>query len=67
MIGTTYVFSSLPNSLHYRLINGLDPITVQMLARANERNSLILDFLELAAEEARCLQAGATPLRAADR
>lgn len=56
MIGTTYVFNSLPKTLHYRLINGLLPITVQMLSRATERDSLILDFLELAAEEARRLQ-----------
>jgi DNA-binding transcriptional LysR family regulator len=56
MIGTTYLFSSLPKNLHYRRINGLEPVMVQMLSRSNERNSLILDFLDLAAEEARCAQ-----------
>ena len=60
MIGTTYLFSSLPKTLHYRQINGLEPVTVQMLSRTNERNSLILDFLDLAAEEARCAQTRAT-------
>jgi DNA-binding transcriptional LysR family regulator len=66
MIGTTYVFSSLPKTLHYRLINGLEPTTVQMLSRADERDSLILDFIELAAEEARCLQTRLAPVRPAD-
>jgi DNA-binding transcriptional LysR family regulator len=60
MIGTTYLFSSLPKTLHYRQITGLEPVTVQMLSRTNERNSLILDFLDLAAEEARCAQTRAT-------
>jgi DNA-binding transcriptional LysR family regulator len=67
MIGTTYVFSALPKTLHYRLINGLEPITVQMHSRADEHDSLILDFIELAAEEARALQTRLTPLREADR
>jgi hypothetical protein len=49
--------------LHYRQINGLEPVTVQMLSRTNERNSLILDFLDLVAEEARCAQTRATALR----
>ncbi|EUC12072.1 LysR substrate-binding domain-containing protein [Paraburkholderia hospita] len=53
MVGTTYLFSSLPKTLHYRQINGLEPVTVQMLSRTNERNPLILDFLDLVAEEAR--------------
>jgi DNA-binding transcriptional LysR family regulator len=30
MIGTTYLFSSLPKTLHYRRINDLEPVTVQM-------------------------------------
>lgn len=60
MIGTTYLFSSLPKTLHYRQINGLEPVTVQMLSRTSERNSLILDFLDLAAEEARVAPAPRT-------
>jgi DNA-binding transcriptional LysR family regulator len=56
MIGTTYLFSSLPETLHYQRINGLAPVTVQMLSRLHERNSLTLDFLDLVAEEARCAQ-----------
>ncbi|MCX4173885.1 MULTISPECIES: LysR substrate-binding domain-containing protein [Paraburkholderia] len=67
MIGTTYLFSSLPKTLRYRQINGLEPVTVQMLSRTNERNSLILDFLDLAAEEARCAQTRATAPRASSR
>jgi DNA-binding transcriptional LysR family regulator len=67
MIGTTYLFSSLPKTLRYRQINGLKPVTVQMLSRTNERNSLILDFLDLAAEEARCAQARTTAPRASGR
>jgi DNA-binding transcriptional LysR family regulator len=60
MIGTTYLFSSLPKTLHYRRINDLEPVTVQMLSRTNERNPLILDFLDLADEEARSAQRRAT-------
>jgi DNA-binding transcriptional LysR family regulator len=52
MIGTTYMFTSVPNALHCRPINGMDPIIVQLCWREKERNSLILDFVDLAVEEA---------------
>jgi DNA-binding transcriptional LysR family regulator len=53
MLGATYVFAALPPALDYRLIEGLGPLTVHMFTRAEEHNPLILDFIELAAEEAR--------------
>jgi DNA-binding transcriptional LysR family regulator len=56
MIGTTYMFVPPPQSLHYRLINDMASITVQMYSRTNERDSLILDFMELTVEEARRVQ-----------
>jgi hypothetical protein len=42
----------VPNALHCRPINGMDPIIVQLCWREKERNSLILDFVDLAVEEA---------------
>ena len=37
-----------------------DALTVKMFTRPDERNALILDFIELAIEEARRVQARAT-------
>ncbi len=55
MLDTTHVFTSLPQALRFRFINGMEPVTVQMFYRLNERDSLILDFIELVTEEARRL------------
>ena len=60
MLGATYVFASIPQSLTWRPIDGFDALTVKMFTRPDERNALILDFIELAIEEARRVQARAT-------
>lgn len=57
MLGATYVFASIPESLTWRPIEGFDELTVHMFTRSDERNTLILDFIELALEEARRVQA----------
>ncbi len=59
MLGATYVFAAIPQSLTWRPIDGFDALTVKMFSRPDERNALILDFIELAVEEARRVQARA--------
>jgi hypothetical protein len=53
MLGATYVFAAIPAALVSRPIDGFDALTVGMFCRRDEGSPLILDFLELAAQEAR--------------
>jgi DNA-binding transcriptional LysR family regulator len=52
LLGAEYVFSALPSELVCKPIDGFDELTVHLFTRAEESNPLILDFVEIAAEEA---------------
>ena len=56
MLGAAYVFSALPGGLVLRSIGDMAPLTVQLFARSDERDPLILELMDLAAEEARRTQ-----------
>ncbi|MGF6776283.1 LysR family transcriptional regulator [Paraburkholderia sp. GAS334] len=56
MLGAAYVFASLPARLRCVPIGGFDTLTVYRFSRADEANPLILDFLDIADEEARRAQ-----------
>jgi DNA-binding transcriptional LysR family regulator len=56
LLGAAYVFASVPASLVYRPVDGFDPLAVDIFFRADERNVLVLDFIELAIEEAHRMQ-----------
>jgi DNA-binding transcriptional LysR family regulator len=60
MLGAAYVFASVPESLVYCPVDGFDPLTVKAFYRDGEHSSLVLDFVELAIEEARRVQAAAS-------
>ncbi|QEZ46564.1 LysR substrate-binding domain-containing protein [Cupriavidus oxalaticus] len=66
MLGATYVFSAVAQGLVYRLIDGLDPLVVHQFYRKSETNALILDFLDITAEEARRAQQRLDGAQAAD-
>jgi DNA-binding transcriptional LysR family regulator len=66
MLSAAYVFASVPESLVYGPVDGFDPLTVKVFFREGESNPLVLDFIELAIEEARRAQAGSSA-RAARR
>jgi DNA-binding transcriptional LysR family regulator len=53
MLGAAYVFTSLPPGLRCIPIEGLDALPVHSFRRADENNGLVLDFIELAQEDAR--------------
>jgi len=52
MLGAPYLFNSLPPSLCFRIVEGLDQLSVNMFWRSNETRTLVLEFVALAAEEA---------------
>jgi DNA-binding transcriptional LysR family regulator len=52
MLGTTYIFATHPGSLVHRPIKGFSPLIVDVFSRKDEPNALVLDFIELATEEA---------------
>lgn len=56
MVGATYVFSAPPAGLVVRPLAGMGPLQVQVFSRSGEDNPLILEFIELAAAEARRAQ-----------
>ncbi|WP_458070854.1 LysR family transcriptional regulator [Rhodanobacter sp. BL-MT-08] len=56
MLGATYVFVSIPDALEYKIIDGFGPLVVHRLCRSHEANPLILDFMDIAAEEALAVQ-----------
>jgi hypothetical protein len=56
LLGAAYVFASVPASLVYRPVDGSDPLAVDIFFRADEHNVLVLDFIELATEEAHRMQ-----------
>jgi DNA-binding transcriptional LysR family regulator len=53
MLGAAYVFASVPESLVYCPIDGFEPLSVKVFFRDGESSPLVLDFVELAIEEAR--------------
>lgn len=53
MLGAAYVFSDAPGALVYRPINDMAPLEVNMFTRAGESDPLLLEFMDLALEEAR--------------
>jgi DNA-binding transcriptional LysR family regulator len=57
MLGTTYVFATHPEALVYRPVDGFEPLVIDVFSRDGENNPLILDFMELAKEEASKLSA----------
>lgn len=56
MVGATYVFSAPPAGLVVRPVDEMGPLQVQVFSRSGEDNPLILEFIELAAAEARRAQ-----------
>jgi DNA-binding transcriptional LysR family regulator len=58
LLGADYVFASVPESLVHCPVDGFDPLGVQIFFREHERSPLVLDFIELAVEEARRAQMG---------
>jgi DNA-binding transcriptional LysR family regulator len=56
LLGASYVFASVPESLSHSPVDGFDPLAVQIFFREHERSPLVLDFIELAIEEARRTQ-----------
>ncbi|WP_429294951.1 LysR substrate-binding domain-containing protein [Paraburkholderia sp. CI3] len=56
MLGATYVFASLPAGLRCVPIDGFNELTVHQFYRADEANTLILDLIDVANEEARRTQ-----------
>jgi DNA-binding transcriptional LysR family regulator len=56
LLGAAYVFASVPESLVYCPVDGFDPLAVKIFFREDERSPLVLDFIELAIEEARRVQ-----------
>jgi DNA-binding transcriptional LysR family regulator len=53
LLGAGYVFTSVPESLVHCPVDGFDPLAMQIFFREHERSPLVLDFIELAIEEAR--------------
>jgi DNA-binding transcriptional LysR family regulator len=56
LLGAAYVFASVPESLVYCPVDGFDPLAVKVFFREDEHRPLVLDFIELAIEEARRVQ-----------
>jgi DNA-binding transcriptional LysR family regulator len=56
MVGTTYVFSSPPAGLVVKPVADMAPLQVQVFSRSGEDRSLVLEFIELVAAEARRAQ-----------
>jgi hypothetical protein len=50
--GAIYPFTSFRQTIKYRLINDMEPMSVQMSSRLKERDSLIFDFVEMVTGEA---------------
>lgn len=50
--GAINLFTSSPQTVKYRFINDVEPMSVQMFSCLKERDSLIFDFVEMATEEA---------------
>ena len=53
LLSAAYVFTALSESLVHRPVDGFDPLAVQIFFREHECSPLVLDFIELAIEEAR--------------
>ncbi|MEM5299724.1 LysR substrate-binding domain-containing protein [Burkholderia sp. JPY481] len=56
LLSAAYVLASIPSSLVYCPVDGFDPLVVDIFYREDQRNPLVLDFIELATEEARRMQ-----------
>lgn len=52
MLGLSYIFTTLPAGLVWRVIDDLEPLTVHVFSRIDEGSQLVRDFIDLAAEEA---------------
>lgn len=50
--GAINLFTSLPQTIRYRFINDMEPMSVQTFSRLKERYSLTFDFVEMVTEEA---------------
>jgi hypothetical protein len=50
--GAINLFRSSPQTIKYRFINDVEPMSVQMFSRLKERDLLIFDFIEMVTEEA---------------
>lgn len=56
MLGAAYVFSDAPARLVYRPIDDMDSLDVQMFTRSDENDPMMLEFMDLALQEARRTQ-----------
>jgi DNA-binding transcriptional LysR family regulator len=56
LLSAAYVFASVPDSLAHCPVDGFEPLAVEIFFREHERSPLVLDFIELAIEEARRTQ-----------
>lgn len=52
MLGASYIFTALPACVTLRPLADMPPLTVHLMTRAGEQDSLVLEFAEIAAEEA---------------
>jgi DNA-binding transcriptional LysR family regulator len=52
MLSAAYVFSEVPQGVTARSVDGFDPLDVHLFIRSDESRSLILDFADLATEQA---------------
>jgi len=57
MLSAAYVFTELPQGLVARPVDGFDPLDVHLFIRRDESRPLILDFADLATEQAARLAA----------
>jgi hypothetical protein len=55
-LSAAYVFASAPDSRVPCPVDGFEPLVVKIFFRERKRSPLVLDFIELAIEEARRTQ-----------
>jgi DNA-binding transcriptional LysR family regulator len=67
MLSAAYVFTELPQGLVAKPVDGFDQLDVHLFMRRDESRSLILDFAELAIEQAARLAADETGSLSAPR
>jgi hypothetical protein len=60
MLSAAYVFVEVPQGLIARPVDGFDPLDVHLFIRSDESRPLILDFADLAIEQAARLAADET-------
>nr|WP_315250119.1 LysR substrate-binding domain-containing protein [uncultured Duganella sp.] len=56
MLGASYIFTTLPGCVTMRPLTDMPPLTVHLMTRVGEQDSLVREFAEIAAEEALRIQ-----------